>query len=200
MRAAHPAARTIVSLLGLLALPPAVRAQTTSESPGWRYFGAPVIQYVRLRQQDALMIGGRGGWNVTPALTLGGGLYGTMTEVDAAPTIPGAPGPLDLELEVFGLETEYTLRLGAPIQITASTFLGGASARYVRDGTSEQHGETDFLLLVEPAAGLERRIVGWLRLNLAASYRFVAGVEQAALGADDLAGAAARLTLKLGRS
>jgi hypothetical protein len=189
----------IVFPLLLLAAPVAADAQAADDGSGRGYFGAPVAAYTRLRGNGASMIGGRGGWNVAPSLTLGGGLYGTLTEVDAPPNISGASGPLDLKLEVFGLEAEYTLRRDAPIQITLSTFLGGAAARYTRDGTNDQHGETDFLFMTEPAAGLEREVLTWLRVNLAACYRFVAGVEQEGLRTGDLAGPVVRLTLKLGR-
>jgi hypothetical protein len=159
-----------------------------------------VIEYTRLRGQDAVMLGGRGGWYVTPALVLGGGLYGTLTEVDA-PTeaVADAPGPLDVKYEKFGLELEYHARSSSRVHPTFAAFVGGAAARYVRDGTNEQHGETDFLLVVEPAAGIEWSVARWLRLNVAVAFRLSGPVEQAGLREQDVHGPAVRLASKVGR-
>jgi hypothetical protein len=159
-----------------------------------------VLVYTRLREQDAIMAGGRGGWYVTPSLVLGGGLYGTVTEVDA-PTaaVADAPGPLDVKFEKFAFDLEYHVRASSPTHFTLGASVGGAAARYARDGTDEQHGETDFMFLVEPALGVEQVVTGWLHVHLAASYRLCRGVEQAGLDADDVQGPAAVLALKLGR-
>lgn len=163
------------------------------------YFAAPVIKYTRLREQDAVMFGGRGGWYVTPSLVLGGGLYGTMTEVDAPSGVPYAPAPLDLEYEAFGFEVEYHFSHAAPTHFTLAAFLGGAAARYTREGTNEQHGETDFQFLLEPAVGVEQAISRRARVNLAASYRLSGEVEQVGLSESDVGGPALTLSLKLGR-
>jgi hypothetical protein len=136
---------------------------------------------------------------VTPSFAVGGGLYGTLTEVDAPSPVSGAPGPLDVKLEVFALELEYAFRPAAPTHVTLGARLGGAAARYTTDGTNDQHGESDFLWLAEPAVGLERAIVRRLRLHLGLSYRFVGSVEQEGLRRRHLQGPAASLSLKIGR-
>jgi hypothetical protein len=189
----------LVSVVLICSAPSAAFAQTRGDSGGG-YFGAPALAYTRLRGQDVVVVGGRGGWYVTPSFVLGGGLYGTVTEVDA-PTeaVANAPGPLDLKYEMFGLELEYHLRPTAPTHVTLAAFLGGAAARYVRDGTNEQHGETDFLLALAPGVGLERSITGWLRVDLLASYRFTGPVEQAGLRERDVRGPAVALAAKIGR-
>jgi hypothetical protein len=146
------------------------------------------------------MFGGRGGWNVTPSLLLGGALYGTVTEVNAPEgAVPDVSGPLDVRLESFGLDLEYAAHPSAPTHLTLGAFLGGGAAHYMRDKTNEQLGETDFLLVLEPAVGVERKITGWLHLNLAVSFRLVSGVEQPGLGDRDLNGAVATLAAKFGR-
>lgn len=175
----------------------AARAQMTQESGG-AYFGAPVIELTRLRGQAAVMFGGRGGWYLTPSLAVGAGLYGTLTEVDA-PAQGGSPGPLDVKYEEFGLELEYHFRSAAPVHFTLAAFAGGATARYVRDGTDEQHGETDFMLLVEPAAGIEWSASRRVHVNLAAAFRLTGPVEQAGLRGRHLRGPAVRLAVKLGK-
>jgi hypothetical protein len=69
----------------------------------------------------------------------------------------------------------------------------------MRDDTGEQHGETDFMLLLEPAIGVEQRVADWLHLNLAVSYRLAGGVEQSGLEGSDFNGAATTLAVKFGR-
>jgi len=187
-----------VVLLGCV-VPSTAMAQTSDDDGGGGYFGAPVVEYTRLRGQDALVFGGRGGWYVTRAIVLGGGLYGTVTEVDAPDGGMNAPGPLDLKMERFGLELEYHVRPVAPTHLTFGGFVGGASLRHVRDGTNEQHGETDFLFVLAPAVGVERTVTGRLHLNLAVSYRFVTGAEPPGPGRSRLRGPAVALALKLGR-
>jgi hypothetical protein len=177
-----------------------VHGQTPSQgTKGRGYFGAPVVKYTVIRDQGALMIGGRGGWNITPSLVIGGSIYGTISKVDAPEeAVPTVPYPLDIKLESFGFDLEYAVRPEAPTHLTLYTFFGGAAAHYVKDKTNEQEGETDFMILLEPAVGVEQIVTDWLHLNLAVSYRLVNGVELSRLKESDLNGAAVTLAVKLG--
>ena len=190
----------IVVMLALAATEAVAQDQTPRQEARGGYFGAPVVRWTTIRDQGAMMLGGRGGWNVTSSLLLGGGLYGTMTEIDAPQgAVPDAPGPLDVKFESFGLDLEYAAHRAAPTYLTLNVFFGGGAAHYVRDKTVEQHGETDFMLLLEPAVGIERRITNWLHVNLAVSYRLVSGVEQPGLEDGDFNGPDAALAVKFGR-
>jgi hypothetical protein len=100
---------------------------------------------------------------------------------------------------MFAFELEYAFRPAAPTHLTLGALLGGAAARYTRDGTDEQHGETDFLLLADPAVGLRQVLAPRFRLHLEVSYRIVRGVEQEGLRPGDLRGPAAKLALEIGR-
>lgn len=190
----------IVTVLLLCAGEAAAQAPSPQQGAGRGHFGAPVLKYTAIRGQGAVMLGGRGGWNVSPSLVLGFGAYGTMTEVDAAPgVVPEVSYPLDVKLETFGFDVEYAVHPAAPLHLTLGAFLGGGANHYYKDGTNEQEGETDFMLVLEPSVGVERELTGWLHLNLAASYRLVGGVEQAGLEAGDLMGPSAALAAKIGR-
>jgi hypothetical protein len=192
---------TIVFLLFLSVAAAEAQDKTIHRGAGeMSHFGAPVVKYTMVKNQAVLMFGGRGGWNVTPSLCVGGGLYATMTEIDGPDSlVPYAPGPLDIKFESFGFELEYAPRPAAPTHPTFYAFFGGAADHYMRDKTREQHGETDFMLLFEPAVGVERRIANWLHLNLAMSYRLVRGVEQPLLKDADFNGPAVALAFKFGR-
>jgi len=190
----------IVVMLLLAAREAAAQGQPPREGSGNGHFGAPVLKVTTIRDQGAVMLGGRGGWNVSPSLVLGFGAYGTMTEVDAAPGVmPAASYALDVKIETFGFDMEYAVRPAAPTHLTLTAFVGGAANHYYKDGTNEQEGETDFMLVLEPSVGVERRVTRWLHLNLAASYRLLGGVEQAGLQAGDLQGPSAVLAAKIGR-
>jgi len=59
------------------------------------------------------MFGGRGGWNLTPSWLLGGGAYGTMTEINARKgAMPDSLGPMDVKFESFGCDLEYAANPG----------------------------------------------------------------------------------------
>lgn len=194
--------RSMIVLVLLLSATEAVAEEQPSRqgASGRGHFGAPVVKYTAIRDQGAFMIGGRGGWNATPSLLLGGGLYGTIAGVDAPKgVVPEAPGPLDVKFESFGLEAEYSFRPAEPTHLTLGVFLGGGAVHYVLDKTGDQQGETDFVLQMEPAVGVERRVNDWLHLNLAVSYRLVNGVEQPGLKDCDINGPGAAITAKLGR-
>jgi hypothetical protein len=191
----------IIQILVLLASYGVAQGQQPSnEVGGGSHFGAPVLKYTVVHDQGAIMVGGRGGWNITPSLLLGGGMYGTIDGVDAPEgAVPNAPGRLDIKFESFGFDLEYAANPKAPTHLTLGVFFGGAADHYYRHNTDQQHGETDFMLLLEPAVGVERRLANWLHLNLAVSYRLVHGVEQPGLADGDFNGPALALAAKLGR-
>jgi len=164
------------------------------------YFGAPVVKWTVIRDQSAVMIGGRGGWNITSSILVGGGLYGTIKNVDAPEgAVPDAPGRLDIKLETFGFDVEYAVRPTAPTHMTLGMFLGGGADHYVQHDTGQQFGETDFILFVEPGIGVDHRLTDGVHLNLAVSYRMVSGVDQPGLENSDFNGMAVALAVKLGR-
>jgi hypothetical protein len=191
---------TFVPALLLAATAATAQDQAPSQrTAGLPRFGAPVVKLTSIRAQPAVMLGGRGGWNVSRSVTLGFGLYGTLSQVDGASGVISAAGvPLDVKLESFGVEFEYALHPVARTHFTLGALLGGAAIRYVKDGTDEQDGETDFVLLLEPGVGIERAVAGWVHLHLAVSYRVVSGVEQRGLTTSDAHGPAAVFALKLG--
>jgi hypothetical protein len=159
-----------------------------------------VLKYTTIQGQATLMLGGRAGWNVSPTLVVGFGGYGTLTEVDAPEgAVPGAPTLLDVKLETFGFDVEYAPHPESPTHLTFTAFLGGAASHYYKDGTNDQHGETDFMVLLEPSVGVERRVTDWLHLNLSASYRVLGGLEQTGLAPGDFQVASVALAVKLGR-
>jgi len=164
------------------------------------YFIAPVLEVTSLRNQGAVMVGGRAGLNVTPSIVVGVGLYGTLRQVDAPEgAVAAVTYPLDIKMERFGFDLEYTLKPDAPTHLTMAAFAGGGALHYVKSGTSAQEGETDFVFLLQPAVGVEQRITDRIHLDLSVSWRLAGGVEMSNLTTDDIAGPAVALAMKLGR-
>jgi hypothetical protein len=168
-------------------------------------FGGPVIKYTRIHEQNALMVGGRGGWIFNHTLIIGGGGYGVISEVDGADGVLGPQeGPLDIEFGCFGIEVEYIRNSNSLLHYSFYTLMGGGANNYVKDvgsvwDSNEQSGETDFMLVLEPAVNGELNITPWFRLNAGLSYRLVSGVEQAGLDNGDFNGPAVTIALKFGR-
>jgi hypothetical protein len=168
-------------------------------------FGGPVLKYTSIKDQGALMVGGRGGWIINHRLVLGGGGYGVFTEVDAPHGVMPELEPIDLDIEFGygGFEIEYIFHPNRLTHFSLYTLIGGGGSNFVRDvgpvtESNEQIGESDVMFVLEPAVNGELNVTKWFRLNAGLSYRFVTGVDQPGLDDGDFRGAAGTLGLKFG--
>lgn len=167
-------------------------------------FGGPTVKYTSVNGQAAVLFGGRGGWIIDHKLSLGGGAYSTMTEVNAPEgSMPANRGPLDIQFDCFGAEVEYIFHPDALLHVTLGGLVGGGACHFMKDvgsvvDSNQQEGETDFMLLIEPAVNAELNVAPWFRLNAGVSYRVVNGVEQKILQEKDFTGVTATLTCKFG--
>jgi hypothetical protein len=167
-------------------------------------FGGPVVKYTRIKGQDAVMVGGRGGWILNHSLILGGGGYGVATEVDAPEGIMPQEGPLDIEFGYGGFEMEYLVRPNALTHLSFYALIGGGALNFVKDvgpvsESNQQVGEADVVFALEPAVSAELNVTKWFRLSAGGSYRLVTGVNRAELENRDFSGLAATLTFKFGK-
>jgi hypothetical protein len=168
-------------------------------------FGGPVIKATQINNHEAFLIGGRGGWIINNSLVLGGGGYGVFNDVDAPKDLFVQPAtPLDIEFGYGGFEIEYIFNTDALLHYSVYTLIGGGSTNFVKDvgevtESNEQIGESDFLLVLEPAVTGELNVTNWFRLNAGVSYRLVTGVEQEGLSNSDFSGLTVSLTFKFGR-
>ena len=167
-------------------------------------FGGLVVKYTMVKDQGAVMVGGRGGWIINHSLVLGGGGYAVVSEVDASEGVLPEEGPLDVEFGYGGFELEYVFHPNSLTHATLYALIGGGVNNYVKavgpvTESNEQAGESDFMFVLEPGMGGELNVARWFRLNAGVSYRIVTGVGQVGLKNGDLAGIAGTLTLKFGR-
>jgi len=166
-------------------------------------FGGPVVKFTSVHNQNALMVGGRGGWIINHSFIIGGGGYGVVTEVDAPAGVLPLEGPLDIEFGYGGLELEYVIDPKSLGHFSIYTLIGGGATNYVKDvgpvsRSNQQTGETGFFFVLEPAVNAELNVTKWFRLNAGVSYRFVTGVSQVGLKDQDFTGLTATLTFKFG--
>ncbi len=168
-------------------------------------FGGPVVKFTSIKNTNALMVGGRGGWIINHSLVLGGGGYGLVTEVDApeGALSESEEGPLDIEFGYGGFEVEYIIHPRSLAHFSIYTLIGAGANNYVKDvgavtESNQQVGETDFMFVLEPAVNAELNVTNWFRLNAGLSYRLVTGVSQDLLKNGDFSGMTATLTFKFG--
>lgn len=167
-------------------------------------FGGPVVKYTAIGDHGVVMLGGRGGWIFNHALVLGGGAYGTVTEIDAPAGVVPGEDPVDIKFEYGGFEAEYIFHSNALTHATLYTLIGGGTIRFVKDvgpvsESNDQVGESEMVFVLEPGVGGELNVTTWFRLGAGVSYRVVTGVGRGELTNSDFAGVAGTLTFKFGR-
>lgn len=167
-------------------------------------FGAPVLKVTTIKDQTAILFGGRGGWVINHSFIIGGGGYGIVSEVDADAGVLPEEGPLDIELGYGGLELEYLVNPQSLTHYSAYILLGVGSNNYVKDkgsvfDSNEQTGESDFVFVIEPAINAELNVTTWFRLDAGMSYRYVHDVNQPGLKNSDLSGISGQVTFKFGK-
>lgn len=198
--------RISACIMALLAIAATAQAQEQTIFSGdieHTGFGGPVLKYSRIHDQNALMVGGRGGWIINHTLVLGGGGYGVVSEIDAPAGALPLEGPLDIEFEYGGFEIEYIAESNELLHYSVYTLIGGGATNFVKDvgsvfDSNEQTGESDFMFVLEPAINGELNVMPRFRVNLGVSYRFVSGVEQAGLDDSDFSGLGVTATFKFG--
>ncbi len=164
-------------------------------------FIGPALKFTSIDHRLGAMAGLRGSWPVGRSLALGFAVYTLLSKIDAPEGILPLEGPLDIDLSYGGLEWEYFLNPGSRTRFSLSVLLGGGATRFVKDTSStfkssEQSGETGFMLVAEPGGNIEWTVARWLRLDLGASYRLVSGTRKKGLKDLDFSGPSATIAFK----
>lgn len=196
-------------LLWSLATPAFAQHHLFGGGMGMGGYAGPVLKYSAVDGAPAFFLGGRAGIVIaldsTNSLSVGGGMYGLMTGVEAStPELSGEPRYL--QFGYGGIELEYTLRPGNLLHLSTSTLLGVGRADYDADdyaygahGFGHAWGGGPAFFVAEPGVGATLNLTPFLRLGLGASYRFVGGGLQQELRAVRLSGPAGMLSLQVGR-
>jgi hypothetical protein len=162
-------------------------------------FGGPVFKYTQIKNEPAVLVGGRGGWIINHTFVIGGGGYGLVNQIKADYLINNIQ-PF-ISFGYGGLELEYIIQSAQIVHFTVYTMIGAGGITYKEDLLDDWEDWThasDGFFVFEPAINIEVNIINFFRINAGVSYRFVSGLYYGELQNSDLSGLAGALTLKFG--
>jgi hypothetical protein len=144
-------------------------------------FGGPVVKMTRINGEDALLVGGRGGWIINHAFVIGAGGYGLVSDV--RPKTPGFLNEDLLMLGYGGLELEFIAASDKLVHLSFPVLIGAGAVGY-RYGHFGNDMNLDFnfdrkfdtFFVIEPGANVELNVVSFFRITAGVSYRYVTGV------------------------
>lgn len=178
-------------------------------SGGW---GGPTACYTRMLDQDAMLVGLRGGWIIDHHLTLGIAGHGLVTPVRNAAYDAHLLGlGHDLrhrsrfQMGYGGLLFEPVIAPTSPVHVSLPILIGAGGCGYqtftgdhmdIDPDTWEDDVQAFFV--VEPGVELELSLVKLVRIGLGASYRYTSDILLPATERDALNGFNATFAVKVG--
>jgi hypothetical protein len=161
-------------------------------------FGGPVLKITNLNGENAVMVGGRGGWVINHSFVLGGGGYGLVTEVNAKVSDSAHQY---IEMGYGGLELEYIPSSNDLLHLSVGLLVGGGGIGYRSDDKDMFHSthKNNSFFVLEPSVQANLNVTHYFRIAAGASYRYVGGLKSVVSTNDDLSGPSALLTLKFGK-
>jgi len=176
-------------------------------------FGAPVIKYTQIKDEPAVLVGGRGGWIINHSFIIGGGGYGLVNNIEAnrplvyIPELPPREYQPYINFGYGGLELEYIILSDNVTHFSVYTLIGAGGINYRNrlwddwdfENQDAWNYGSDAFFVVEPAVNVEINIISFFRINTGVSYRFISGVNFYNLQNSDFAGLSAQLSLKFGK-
>ena len=160
-------------------------------------FGGPVLKVTSINGENAVMVGGRGGWIINHTFVLGGGGYGLVTEVKAK--TPDAPRQF-MEMGYGGLEIEYITASNDLLHLSLGLLVGGGGVGYKYGDNNDYMGSHDkkSFFILEPCVNANLNVTRSFRIAAGVSYRYVSGLKSNVTTNADLSGPSAVLTFKFG--
>jgi hypothetical protein len=113
------------------------------------------------------------------------------------PSRPGGAANIE-SLGYAGVLLGYRLAPVRPVHGTFAVLIGGGGLDMAGGGNSGSDANEAFFV-AEPAVGAELNATSFLRLDLGISYRYVGGVDLAALEGRSLSGLTGRVGVRFGR-
>ncbi len=177
-----------------------------THSGGW---GAPTASYTRIMDQDAMLVGLRGGWIIDHRFTLGLAGHGLVTKVDnpgydEAVNSPLIQGESQLFLGYGGLLLEPVIAYGSPVHIALPVIIGAGGCGYYYSYEQPLNGsygtvdDAQGFFVLEPGIELEMNLIRLVRLGLGASYRYTSNIDLPGTSATALQGWNAGISIKVG--
>jgi hypothetical protein len=149
-------------------------------------YGAINVEYGQIDGQDAVLVGGRGGWIINHRLTLGlaGKGIATSQPFDYPQSNPDYEDKLYLNGGYGGLLIEPIIYPFSPIHVSFPIIIGAGGAaygiqyKYSNDweGTYWETIEASAFFICEPGVEINLNLVKFMRLSFGAYYRVTAGL------------------------
>lgn len=179
-------------------------SQTPQHNGG---YGAIVMKYGKVLDQDAFWMGVRGGWLINHRFTLGIGGYGLTSRVINNDWLPEDPDPnVDARLLTGygGLLLEPILFHNELFHVAMPVLVGAGGATYGLERRNywssidvpDNTGYAFFAL--EPGLELEINVLRFMRVNLGASYLYTSDVDIPNVEPDFMRGFMGTFALKFG--
>lgn len=176
---------------------------------GW---GAPTAAYTRIQDQDAMLVGLRGGWIIDHRLTLGIAGYGLVTEVQNAAYDAHLveAGRTVYNRSLFqtgygGLLIEPIIAYKSPVHISLPMMIGAGGCGY-QTHTSlppdfdplTYKDDVQAFFAAEGGVDLEINLVKMVRLGVGGSYRYTSDITLPGTPKDAMRGFNASMSIKVG--
>lgn len=160
-------------------------------------FGGPILKVTNINGENAVMVGGRGGWIINHTFVLGGAGYGLVTDVKAK---VGESIHQYIEMGYGGLDIEYIASSNDLLHLSMELLVGGGGIGYKHEDNEDfdsSHKKNSFFVL-EPSVNANLNITHSFRIAAGVSYRYVSGLKSVVSTNSDLSGPSANLIFKFG--
>jgi hypothetical protein len=168
-------------------------------------YGGPVQQLSVVNGNTVLFTGAEGGGIVNHSFVLGAAGYGLATQNVRNPgaTLRDSKGRAPVvEMGYGGITLGYVSQPMKVVHLAVQTLIGGGGLTYdTQDiaGMRPEDAPADAFFVLEPSMRGEVNVTRILRIDVGAGYRFVSGASLDGMRDNDLRGASASLSFKLGR-
>jgi hypothetical protein len=161
-------------------------------------FGGPVVKLTSINGENALMVGGRGGWLINHSFVIGGAGYGLVTDVNAK-VVDSVHQYLDMGYG--GLDLEYIASSNELLHLSIGLLIGGGGVGYRNENSDSfnTHHQMKGFFVLEPSAHVNLNVTHFFRIAAGVSYRYVNGLNSTLSTNADLSGPSAMLTFKFGK-
>ncbi len=166
-------------------------------------FGGPVLKLSQFDNDLGLLVGGRGGWIIGHAITIGGGGYGLVNDIPVL--YDNSDTTQYLDFGYGGFELGLILVSNRMMHFSINSLIGGGAIGY-RESIFDGHMNRDWdydqrhdqVFVIEPSVNLILNVTKWFRMGFGLSYRHVTGVEQTTIDDNYLSGPSGVLSFKFG--
>jgi hypothetical protein len=159
-------------------------------------YGVVTSSVGSIRNTSAVLLGGRGGWIVSPTFSIGIAGYALMNDVSAR--LPDTSGNRFMTMSYGGIDLEYTFAINNTWFLTFQELIGAGSISHKESPYLNKKQYHDPFAVFEPSLSIEVGVAKIFRIGIGASYRDVEWLESSLATKADLGGPSAFVSLKIG--